>query len=85
MSEKLDCREILDRLSEYIDAELDPSLCDEIEAHMEGCSPCVAFLNTMKKTVVLYKHCGEQDTMPEEVQIDLHRHLRQKCLGEGDD
>ena len=83
MNTKLDCREILAKLSEYIDAELDPSLCDEIEAHMQGCNPCVAFLNTMKKTVVLYKQCGEPDTIPEEVHIDLHHHLREKCLGGG--
>ena len=82
MSERLSCREILDRLSEYIDAELDPSLCEEIESHMAGCNPCVAFLNTLKKTVVLYRCCGQEDKMPEEVHIDLHRHLREKCLEE---
>jgi anti-sigma factor (TIGR02949 family) len=83
--EKLSCREILDKLSEYIDAELDPSLCDEIEAHMAGCSPCVAFLNTLKKTVVLYKSCGEQESLPEEVSIDLHRFLRERCAEERDE
>jgi len=82
--EKLRCREILDKLSEYIDAELDPSLCDEIEAHMAGCNPCVAFMSTLKKTVVLYKCCAERESLPEEVSIDLHRFLRQRCAEEGD-
>lgn len=80
MTEKLSCREILERLSEYIDAELDPSLCDEIESHMRGCNPCVAFMNTLKKTVVLYKYCGEQSAVPEKTHIDLHKYLRQKCV-----
>ncbi len=83
MTQKLSCREILDRLSEYIDAELDPSLCDEIESHMQGCNPCVAFMNTLRKTVVLYKYCGEQPAIPEKVHIDLHRYLRQKCASGG--
>ena len=79
MTHKMSCREILDSLSEYIDAELDPSLCAEIEAHMDGCSPCVAFLNTLKKTVVLYKNCGDDTEVPQQVTIDLHRFLREQC------
>ena len=80
MSQKLSCREILDNLSAYIDAELDPSLCDEIERHMAGCNPCVAFLNTLKKTVVLYRCARDADNeaVPEQVRIDLHRFLRER-------
>jgi anti-sigma factor (TIGR02949 family) len=79
MTNKLSCREILDHLSAYIDEELDVSLCEEIQRHMEGCNPCIAFLNTLKKTVVLYRSCAGQDPMPEEVHIDLHRFLRKRC------
>ncbi|GAB4256412.1 MAG: hypothetical protein Kow0092_02400 [Deferrisomatales bacterium] len=82
MTKKLSCKEILENLSAYIDAELDPSLCDEIEAHMRDCNPCVAFLNTLKKTVVLYKYCGGDEQVPEEVHIDLHRFLRGACKPE---
>ena len=84
MIKKMSCREILDNLSSYIDAELDPSLCEEIERHMDGCSPCVAFLNTLKKTVVLYRCCGEESEIPQEVHIDLHRFLRRECGKEGE-
>ena len=84
MIKKLSCREILDNLSSYIDAELDPSLCEEIERHMAGCNPCVAFLNTLKKTVVLYRSCGEQDDVPQKVHIDLHNFLRERCRDEKD-
>jgi anti-sigma factor RsiW len=80
MIQKLSCREILENLSAYIDQELDPSLCDEIEEHMRDCNPCVAFLNTLKKTVVLYKYSGQEDPLPDEVHIDLHRFLREQCL-----
>ena len=80
MSQKLSCREILENLSAYIDAELDPSLCDEIEQHMHGCNPCVAFLNTLKKTVVLYRCSKQEEAVPDEVRIDLHRFLRQRLL-----
>lgn len=79
MTHKMSCREIFENLSSYIDAELDPELCQEIEDHMKGCNPCVAFLNTLKKTVVLYKYSRKEDPVPEKVHIDLHRFLRQRC------
>jgi hypothetical protein len=83
---KLSCREIFENLSAYIDAELDPSLCEEIEKHMEGCNPCVAFLNTLKKTVVLYKYSGTEQAVPQEIHLDLHRFLRKQCAeGEGEE
>ncbi len=79
MIQQLSCREILENLSAYIDAELDPGICAEIEQHMADCTPCVAFLNTLKKTVVLYKYAGEEDPVPQTVHIDLHRYLKSAC------
>ncbi len=79
---KMSCREIFENLSAYIDEELDPSLCEEIQKHMEGCNPCVAFLNTLKKTVTLYKYSGTENEVPEQVHFDLHRFLRTQCKEE---
>ncbi len=84
MSAKLTCREILERLSEYIDEDLDPGICDEIEKHMDGCSPCIAFLNTLKKTVRLYNTAGKEVTIPEGVREDLHTFLKSACRGDKD-
>jgi len=33
------CRELFERLSEYLDGELSPDICQEISRHMEGCAP----------------------------------------------
>ncbi len=79
MSHKLSCKEILEKLSEYIDEELDPSICDEVEKHMEGCSPCIAFTNTLKKTVKLYNTAGKEVEIPPAVHDRLHSFLREKC------
>ena len=80
MSGKLSCREILAKLSEYIDEELDPSICDEIEGHMSDCAPCINFLNTLKKTVKLYNTAGQQVEIPDKVHGELHQFLRENCL-----
>ncbi|HAM36350.1 MAG TPA: hypothetical protein DEB40_05760 [Elusimicrobia bacterium] len=44
------CRELLKHLSDYIDRDLDASICRHIDAHMKGCRPCIAFINTLRKT-----------------------------------
>jgi anti-sigma factor RsiW len=38
-------------LSDYLDEELDDSLCVELEKHMEGCEICKAFLATLEQTI----------------------------------
>ncbi len=47
------CREVFALLSEYLDLELPPETCREIETHMAGCAPCVEFAESLRKTVEL--------------------------------
>ena len=47
------CREMFARLSEYLDEELDPDLCGGVEAHLDGCPPCQAFLESLRRTIDL--------------------------------
>lgn len=48
------CKEIFAELSDYLDDELDDSLCEELEKHMDGCEPCLAFLASLEKSI---EHC----------------------------
>jgi len=50
------CLTLFERLSEYIDRELDPPTCQEIEAHIKACKPCQACLETLKQTVNLCRN-----------------------------
>jgi len=47
------CREVFALLSDYLNLELPPEACEEIEAHIAGCSPCVEFAESLRKTVDL--------------------------------
>jgi len=38
-------------LSDYLDRELDPAMCAKLEAHLEGCKPCVGYLASLEETV----------------------------------
>jgi len=50
------CKEMFADLSNYLDDELDDSLCEELEKHMKGCQPCVAFLNSLEKSIQQCRH-----------------------------
>jgi RNA polymerase sigma-70 factor (ECF subfamily) len=49
------CKEVLALLSDYLDLELPPDACDQIEHHLAGCSPCEEFAESLRKTVALCK------------------------------
>lgn len=74
----MECRELLEKLSEYIEGELDPQLCLELEKHMKDCHPCLLFVNSLKKTITLYKYACD-DPMPKEVHLRLHAFLKKEC------
>jgi RNA polymerase sigma-70 factor (ECF subfamily) len=45
------CKEMFAELSDYLDDELDDSLCEEMEKHMSGCEPCKAFLSSLEDSI----------------------------------
>lgn len=48
------CKAMFAELSDYLDEQLDDSLCEELESHMDGCRPCQAFVATLEATI---EHC----------------------------
>jgi RNA polymerase sigma-70 factor, ECF subfamily len=47
------CQEIFALLSAYLDLELPPDACREIEQHLAGCPPCIEFTESLRRTVEL--------------------------------
>ena len=47
------CKEIFSLLSDYLNLELPPDACQEIETHLAGCPPCIEFAESLRKTVEL--------------------------------
>jgi len=68
------CKNLLSQLSDYIDGDLEESLCAEIERHMEDCPDCQAVVNTLEKTVELYRST-ERTEVPPDVQSRLFKVL----------
>jgi hypothetical protein len=59
------CKEMLGSLSDYIDGDLEAQLCAEIEQHMAGCGNCRVVVDTLSKTVSLYREYGHEPVPPE--------------------
>jgi anti-sigma factor RsiW len=69
-----ECRELLKDLSSYVDGDLDETLCLVIEHHMAECDNCRVVVDTLRKTVLLYRELPPEP-MPEDAEIRLFRRL----------
>jgi len=54
------CLEMFEKLSEFIDDELDHATCAEIQKHAEDCVACFSCLETLKRTVDLCKNVADK-------------------------
>jgi len=66
---------LLGSLSEYVDGTLEQALCDEIERHLSGCRDCQIVVDTLQKTVYLYRTTADEVEVPESVRERLYRRL----------
>ena len=72
MVEDHHCRDLLGTLSDYVDGTLKKELCAELEKHLAGCENCRVVVNTLRKTVELYRdEDKENSNLPDEVRSRL--------------
>jgi anti-sigma factor RsiW len=69
----LSCEQIFALLSEYLDADLPPDLCERLTAHMKGCAPCLEFVESLRQTIVLCRQF-----QAEQLPVPLADHVRTK-------
>ena len=59
------CLKLFEKLSEYLDDELDEVTCQDIEKHVKECVPCFVCLQTLKRTIDLCKQTQNR-SVPED-------------------
>ena len=72
------CKQMFAELSDYLDEELDDSLCAELEKHMEGCEPCKAFLASLEETIRTCRTAPPTDHPDEPAAANLRREVLSK-------
>ena len=75
MHEHKDCQRYLEEISDYIDGELTPDLCKELEEHMHGCENCTVVVNTLKRTIELYQEEENSQELSPEARRRLFKRL----------
>ncbi len=71
----MDCKRILQELNLYIDGELEPEFCRQLETHLTGCERCRIVLDTTRRTIQLYRDQIPVE-LPRNVKDRLHAILR---------
>ena len=61
MPEHAHCEDMLETLSEYVDGEIDDQLCAEIDRHLAECGNCRIMVDTLRKTIILYREFGHEE------------------------
>lgn len=69
------CKELLAELSDYLDGELEARLCAEIDRHVAECGDCRAVVDTLRKTVYLYRVHGHE-AVPDDARERLYAALQ---------
>lgn len=66
----IECRQIADLLGDYLEGTLPTPTRELLEWHIEGCGPCVAFINTYRGTVDTARRLREV-----EIPVELKKRL----------
>ncbi len=70
------CREMLDRISAYLDGDLDERGCDDVRRHCRDCADCSGLLANLERTIGLCREAGARP-LPESVRAQARAHVRQ--------
>jgi len=70
------CDLLAERLSAYLDGDLEPSLCAKIEKHAEDCPRCAALIKDLQETAGVCRRAGRQP-LPAAVRARARARMRE--------
>jgi anti-sigma factor RsiW len=73
----LNCRDVVKKLSDYLDGDLEPAVAQDLDRHLNGCKECTLIVNQTKLTVEIFCD-AEMVELPKQVSARLHEALRKK-------
>ncbi len=78
--EKGNCKKTLTGMSEYVDNDLKGAGKKSLESHLANCKSCMAVLNTLKKTIEIFRVSTPRmsKSMAQEVRQGIKRQIAAK-------
>jgi hypothetical protein len=77
-SAKPGCCKVVRFLSEYLEKQLEPRVCQELETHLARCPRCLTQLRTYESTVSLLRSLRDDD-LPPDLRLTVKSFLDAKC------
>lgn len=71
------CSDYINNLNDYLDGEISPELCKELEEHIGQCNNCRIMVDSLKQTVSLCRE-GKKETLPKALEDKLTNILKEK-------
>jgi anti-sigma factor RsiW len=65
-------RQIFKKVCDFIDGELDEASCEELKKHVAACPRCRIYVDTVRKTILLYKVKDSPKKLPAAAQERLY-------------
>ena len=78
MTQKYDCPDMMDLLVDYLEGDLTDDQKAHLEGHLEGCPPCLNYLETYRKTGDICRSALKKQ-MPSEMKSRLRGFLKKEC------
>ena len=72
------CKDVVENIIGYIEAELDDKTLEELERHLHECPECQAFVRTYKKMLELAGKLRERTFVTPEIRQRLKELLKSK-------
>ena len=69
------CKEVFALLSEYLDQDLSTATCEALETHLQGCPPCIEFVETLRKSIDLCRQYAPAE-VPQPLSDNARSQLR---------
>lgn len=70
-----DCRDIRERLHEWVDGELDPSLAEEVHRHIDVCIDCSDTASAIEKIKLLVQSKAHRVELPSDLEARIQNSL----------
>ena len=80
---KIQCDEVLEQLSEFIDEDTRAELCEAIQEHLSRCRDCQVMVDSVRKTIILYQR-GSSIELPTSATARLSAALAREYGSGGD-
>jgi anti-sigma factor RsiW len=65
MENELNCQELVELVTDYLEGALPPAECARFEAHLTECDGCTRYLDQMRLTIAAIGRLTEESIEPE--------------------